>query len=67
MAPSGQRKKFCCTAHRGAFHEGCRRLGERMFAEGAVTLAQLRMEHGGDAVDGSRGAGTTPAEGEGHE
>lgn len=44
MAASRQSKRFCSSAHRGAFHEAARRLGERLFEEGAVSIEQLRGE-----------------------
>jgi len=44
MPPSRQPKRFCHAQHRAAFHESCRRFGERMFAEGAVSIEQLREE-----------------------
>lgn len=44
MAPTRQAKRFCSSAHRGAFHEACRRFGERLFEEGAVSIEQLRGE-----------------------
>lgn len=46
MPPSRQPKRFCSNAHRGAFHEACRRLGERLYAQGVVTLEQLRGDAG---------------------
>jgi len=44
MQPSRQPKRFCSPAHRNRFHEACRKLGERLFADGAVTLEQLHDE-----------------------
>lgn len=44
MPPSRQPKRFCSAAHRARFHEGCRKLGERMFVDGAVSIEQLREE-----------------------
>jgi len=61
MAPSRQPKRFCQNTHRGAFHEACRKLGERLVAEGAVTLEQLRAETGPIANKNTATAPLTPA------
>lgn len=45
FTPRQPNSRFCAGTHRQAFHDACRRLGERMFAEGAVTIEQLRAEH----------------------
>ena len=44
MERSTRPKKFCASKCRGDFHEACRLFGERMFAEGAVSIAQLHAE-----------------------
>jgi hypothetical protein len=54
MPRGRQPRRFCSSAHRGAFHEACRHYGERAFAEGRVTIEQLRHPEidGATAVDG---------------
>lgn len=39
---SRQKPTFCSTACRGRYHEGCRKLGERMHRDGAVSIEQIR-------------------------
>lgn len=36
------KRRFCTTACRNAFHDACRRHGERAFDAGDVGLAELR-------------------------
>ena len=61
MGPSVQKdRKFFCTEHRKAFHEGCRLLGEELFQTGAVNAAVIRMH----ARKGASQPLTAPASGE---
>ncbi|MCA0450669.1 MAG: hypothetical protein LCH62_13015 [Proteobacteria bacterium] len=45
VPPSRQNPKFCCGTCRTNFHNGLRKLGERLFNQGAVTIEQVRAEN----------------------
>lgn len=71
MAASRQPKRFCCSAHRGSFHEACRRFGERLFEEGAVSIEQLRGETinsdtAHEPLTATSGATASPDKGDDH-